>query len=254
MKQFVSYLYEYREGKPFRNVGFVKVEQEQVQTVLHIHGKGFRLGEERTVHCSLFYMEESMPVSIWQSEIGNVDPAVNCRLSYDEQCVGDPGNYSRIAGVVLESRTGRKFIASWNSEPVNPEQMCSWKELQEKLHTENEENYPEKDVDSYIVPEKLQYRKIQRRELVMLPRCEWRLANNSFLMHGYYNYHHLLLVDDGDSLLLGVPGIYHEKEKSAAEAFGFSEFIRIGDNDIGAEEENPEDDFGYWCRRVRGSF
>ncbi|MGN1267124.1 MAG: DUF6128 domain-containing protein [Dorea sp.] len=94
--------------------------------------------------------------------------------------------------------------------------------------------------------------KIQRRDLVKLPRCEWRLSNNSFLLHGYYNYHHLILMEDGNVWRLGVPGIYHEKEEKAAKAFGFTEFIPKEELDVTlAEEEREEEQFGYWCRRIR---
>lgn len=95
--------------------------------------------------------------------------------------------------------------------------------------------------------------KIQRRELTMLPRCEWRHANNNFLLHGYYNYHHLVLLDDGKMLKLGVPGIYHEKEARAAEGLGFPEFIDIRDTGLNLSPGESRDDerFGYWCRQVR---
>ena len=56
----------------------------------------------------------------------------------------------------------------------------------------------------------------------MLPRCEWRVANNSFLLHGYYNYHYLILLEEENQMWLGVPGIYHRKEAKAAEVFGFT--------------------------------
>ena len=55
--------------------------------------------------------------------------------------------------------------------------------------------------------------KIQRNDLAVLPRCEWKWANNSFLLHGYYNYHHLAFIDDGEKFRLGVPGIYHPQEE-----------------------------------------
>ncbi len=95
-------------------------------------------------------------------------------------------------------------------------------------------------------------RRIQRKDLAELPRCEWRWSNNSFLLHGYYNYRHLLLIEDGEQLKLGVPGIYHEKEANAARAFGFGEFIpaeRI--SDLPEEEDQAEEEFGYWCVPVR---
>lgn len=90
--------------------------------------------------------------------------------------------------------------------------------------------------------------KIQRRDLARLPRCEWKLANNSFLLHGCYNYRHLAFLEYKDQLWLGVPGIYHPQEARAAEAMGFPEFIYRKDTDALSEEE---EDFGYWCRRVK---
>lgn len=99
-------------------------------------------------------------------------------------------------------------------------------------------------------------RKIQRTEISKLARCEWRLANNNFLLHGYYNYHHLVLLNDGAQVMLGVPGIYHEKEALAAEAFGFARFIEKDKLEVNLrpEECNEEHPFGYWCREVRPAF
>ena len=95
--------------------------------------------------------------------------------------------------------------------------------------------------------------KIQRGEISILPRCEWKLANNNFLLHGYYNYRHLVLIDEGDKLKLGVPGIYHEREARAAATFGFPEFIAESDVKVTLEpqERNENQQFGYWCRQVR---
>ena len=95
--------------------------------------------------------------------------------------------------------------------------------------------------------------KIQRGEISILPRCEWKLANNNFLLHGYYNYRHLVLIDEGNHLKLGVPGIYHEREARAAATFGFPEFIAEADVNVTLEpqERNENQQFGYWCRQVR---
>ena len=88
--------------------------------------------------------------------------------------------------------------------------------------------------------------KIQREEIAKLPRCEWRLANNHFLIHGWRNYHHLALIEDDGKLFIGVPGIYHKREADAALAFGFPEFRSM-------PEEGVDEEFGYWCRQVRGN-
>lgn len=93
-------------------------------------------------------------------------------------------------------------------------------------------------------------RKIQRSDLSRLPRKFWTLANNSFLLHGYHNYAHLLLVEEDGRMWLGVPGIYDPREARAAELFGFPQFTRayIRELDLSEEERNDTADFGHWCR------
>lgn len=72
------------------------------------------------------------------------------------------------------------------------------------------------------------------------------IINNSFLMHGYYNYDHIIVGKkydndkDKELILIGVPGIFHEKEQFMASMFGFPQFQKT-DNDSAKEEYN-----GYW--------
>lgn len=98
------------------------------------------------------------------------------------------------------------------------------------------------------------YCKIMREDMKKLPQKNWYLANNSFLLHGYYNYRHLLLITDEGKRYLGVPGIYHRREEAAARSFGFSEFCRIPEDSIilSPQECDRENDFGYWCRELEG--
>lgn len=96
----------------------------------------------------------------------------------------------------------------------------------------------------------LSARKITRKELSILPRRFWGLANNSFLLHGYHNYDHLLLIEEDGHVWLGVPGIYDEREARAAELFGFPQFTRsyVSLLNLSDEERNDQGDFGHWCR------
>ena len=100
--------------------------------------------------------------------------------------------------------------------------------------------------------EKKKARKIQRSDISILPRRFWSLANNSFLLHGYHNYNHLLLAEEAGRLWLGVPGIYDPREARAADLFGFPQFTReyAAQLDLEPEEHSDSDDFGYWCRCV----
>lgn len=104
----------------------------------------------------------------------------------------------------------------------------------EKAQTKNSENV----------------RKIQRSELSVLPRRYWNIANNSFLMHGYHNYHHLMLVESDGHYWIGVPGVYTPREARAAELFGFPQFTKshVEHLDLASDERDESDNFGHWCR------
>ena len=72
------------------------------------------------------------------------------------------------------------------------------------------------------------------------------LVNNSFLLHGFYNYGHILLgTEAGDGMLiLGVPGEFYIQEKLMASLFGFPEFRKTVDAYGNVEN------MGYWLRKM----
>ena len=96
-------------------------------------------------------------------------------------------------------------------------------------------------------------RKILRSEMTCLPRKYWSLANNSFLLHGYHNYNHLLLVEKDGHYWLGIPGIYDPREARAAELFGFPQFTDSYNKNLELSEDECNDCgiFGYWCRYLK---
>jgi len=91
--------------------------------------------------------------------------------------------------------------------------------------------------------------RLEKRDLSRIPREKWEIGNNSFLLHGFYHYQHLLLLRrqsaDMIQYLVGVPGIYNEREQMMASMFGFEEFKVIN----GPDGRNGS--FGYWCRLLQ---
>ena len=159
----------------------------------------------------------------------------------------------------LEEEQPEKKDQETVEESSEKKEQETVEELPEKKEQETVEESSEKkdlkkdDRDIDLQNFRRQIMKIQRGEISILPRCEWKLANNNFLLHGYYNYRHLVLIDEGNQLKLGVPGIYHEREARAAATFGFPEFIAEADVNVTLEpqERNENQQFGYWCRQVR---
>ena len=544
MKRFIRYLYEYEQGKRLRNVGFVKVEQQDKDCTLNIHGKGLHMKGEQKLDLYLFFEDGGDCIGILQGTVDNVNPAINYRLYFTEEDVIAPENFQRVNGIILESEMGRKYAAVWNdgaidvsrmrvlrpeavrkeeprdenagmreetkrqeeagnaeevqigeetaakreavrqempvqgqeaagseglrreegmmeavipgpedmsretlppgqesmspgsglpgresrspgsglpgqenmspgSEPPGQENMSPGSEppgqesmsrealppgqesmsretsppgqesrspgseppgqgemqqetvrpgrgargeevlpvqeavpgsagsestmeqrpqlrpggtaVQEERMLQNShsmhagvpvrreepgretrpgrevplpeegagrkpgpatsdrnprqsvnqqhEVFPNTDADLEMSQEltaqpvesicadaeepepeeRFRCTKIQRNDIARLPRCEWKWANNSFLLHGYYNYHHLAIIHDGEKYRLGVPGIYHPQEAKAANSFGFSEFIPYQDMDMDLtdDEKSSQERFGYWCRPIR---
>lgn len=92
-----------------------------------------------------------------------------------------------------------------------------------------------------------EYLSISPCDFVILSEHYQEMVQNSFLLHGYYNYGHLILtkIKEGidDNYYLGVPGVYYEREKQAALLFGFEGFEGDGD----AVQDGS---FGYYMKRV----
>ena len=91
---------------------------------------------------------------------------------------------------------------------------------------------------------------IKPQDIGLLPREIWVYGNNSFLLHGYYNYRHLILARLSDSggkirYLLGVPGHYFSNEKYMASMFGFPHFV------LAKKQPDEEGRFGYWYTDIR---
>lgn len=92
-----------------------------------------------------------------------------------------------------------------------------------------------------------EYLSIAPCDFVILSEHYQEMVQNSFLLHGYYNYGHLILtkIKEGidDNYYLGVPGVYYEREKQAALLFGFEGF----EGDGNAVQDGS---FGYYMKRV----
>ena len=231
MAQFIQYLYEYENGERVRNLGFMKVDKQMDKTVIQIYAK--QLDEVSGIQ---FQREDgSRYFATWKEESEGEPPVVSPPMQ--ERPQEAPPTPQRPPMQTPPAMTP-------------PQQEPPMQERPQQMMLSPEDEIEE--VSAYIPPNTVRCEKIQSQDLSRLPRREWRLANNSFLLHGFYNYHHLLYIEDGDKIWIGVPGIYHEKEKAAANGFGFPEFRRLTDVELelSEEEKNTYDDFGYWCRKV----
>ncbi len=93
-----------------------------------------------------------------------------------------------------------------------------------------------------------EYISIRPADFVLFSAESYKKINNSFLLHGFYNYHHLILAQmekNGEKVCyVGVPGNYFEREKQVAIMFGFESFEC-------QEEPAQAGDFGYYMMRAQ---
>ena len=85
--------------------------------------------------------------------------------------------------------------------------------------------------------------------LKQLPIEDDAVVNNSFLVHGYYNFKHILFGkvcenDNNTRYFIGVPGMYCNRERFMASMFGFCNFKKSHRSDY----SNPY--FGYWYQEI----
>ncbi len=245
MEQNMQYLYEYQNGKRVRNIGFMKVEKQMDKCMIQIHAR--QIDDVKGI---LFQKDNGDKyIGGWEAEMLPVE---------------DSGQNMQTISQVSEPRQPQQQPELQPQPSQEPELQAQPQQPQQpftrpmpEVGTQNQATtnnavMRRSEVEEYIPPRNVTYEKIQRQDISRLPRKEWRLANNSFLLHGFYNYHHLLYIEDEGTIWIGVPGIYHEKEKTAANAFGFTDFRRLTDVNIDLQENerNTYEDFGYWCRQI----
>ena len=108
--------------------------------------------------------------------------------------------------------------------------------------------------------------RMELQDIGRMPMPCWIYGSNSFLLHGYYCYRHLILAkveqkkdkedvggrgeNDGASedegvYLMGVPGIWQHREQYMAAMFGFRKFKPV------SRENQGSGAFGYWCVELK---
>lgn len=145
---------------------------------------------------------------------------------------------------VLQKENIDKFFQCEDC-PYQKKRMESKKEadsLEEML-----EQYPKLPV--YGATELFQCVRIHPKDIGKLDMRNWKLGINSFLTHGFYTYQYLLLgkmrFSDGmEHPIIGVPGVYTNREKYLANMFGFEQFVPVQKTGIKTGE------FGYWIVEI----
>lgn len=233
-------------------------EKEQVDANKIIINKieNQKVNEVETNEGELVLQEEEEPETEEAAE-ANIEEAYDVKEESQPDSESEQKEESELSLACEDIEEVESESACEEKEEPETEPVCVEKEEveTEPAHKDEEElkansacEEKEELVHGYEEKEELNksadFEKINLMELRKLPKSEWAIANNSFLLHGYYNYHYITMKKEKNKCIIGIPGMFHPKEQQVARYFGFDSFIPERD------EEVTNDTFGYWCRSV----
>lgn len=210
--------------------------------------KGSDTAEEKTL--KVVSMEEAAP-----QEISLKESLSEKSLSEESLSEENPSEESLSEESLSEKRTTKESPSEERALEGSPLEEISSKEIllaeQTSTKIEIQENkwMQLSAIYKHINPfrDEREYLSIGPGDFVILSEKYYKLVNNSFLLHGYYNYKHLILTKlkyrGKEGYYLGVPGNFYEREKQVAMMFGFESFEC-------REEPAQPGDYGYYMIRV----
>lgn len=194
---------------------------------------------------------------VWEKQNLRMENGVWIQIPMGEGCLlSGKSKYVQEAILVREAVTDHKPMPVRESETISESAAVQIPERETitsaaELRDDKQQNVVKEDkweqiLETYdtIHPygDQRVYVKIEPKDFIILQGKYQHLVNNSFLLHGFYNYRYLILGKEGD-FYLGVPGVYYEREKMVAVMFGFEAFECEG----GYANAG---DFGYYLRKV----
>ena len=154
-----------------------------------------------------------------------VEPAVVKEMEHEK---------NQIAEVIKEIEEEQKINNKENSEQelIEKEQVIHKKlKIIEPIHEDKWQQLCKEFPNVHPFPNRKIFLSIKPEDFIILQQEYQKLVHNSFLLHGFYNYGHIILgkltEEEETPIYIGVPGVYYEQEKRAAQMFGFVGFESI---------------------------
>lgn len=175
------------------------------------------------------------------------DMAIETRKNEEKVQIGqneEKENVERIDGIETHENPGIKsnrqssgLQENWNQSKLEMEEVRP--SSVERMLAE----YPSVPIqwDSNLV----EAVRIIPEDIAGFPMKDWKYAENGFLMQGYEIHHYLILgrikMNPNRNLwVIGVPGIYNNREKYLAQIFGFYDYIPAEQGQL------KTGGFGFW--------
>lgn len=266
--RYISYIDLYNNNNKIKNAGFLRWKCQLDKHSIEIHVKDadrcygyFEIEEKKSKkkignikldqgignYTKDFFSMELSGESYWNIEDGQISinriEGFHIPLSMesylyvpihlpiikkdsDEKAVKiniEPEIESASQNILIEG-IEEKYIPEKNNIEVKEDNI----KILEPLHEDKWQQLKKKYPIVHPFSNSIVFLSIQPEDFIILQKTYQKLVNNSFLLHGFYNYGHLILgklvEEDNAPLYIGVPGVYYDGEKQAAQMFGFVGF------------------------------
>ncbi len=282
MKRFVTYLYECQRGFQNKNTGFCRVDIRNEKVKLQVCVRDYGHSVEKGMVYGLVGIDPLIGIPLSEIRIVNGQGDVEIE-EFADAIGGSEFGFHEISGIGI-SMNNQGYLASvWKEEAkeqIEQGRFQIFDKTYEKTEGKKEEelfdeiiemDMPELDEEPVEIKNQqvemsdkgVTYQNIQLDQIREFSSPNWHLANNSFLIHGLWNYGYLVLktlVEENETkLYLGVPGIFEKPEMVMAVVFGFPKFetlpsqmveagigIKQSFYNIEKNQEPKSGDFGCW--------
>lgn len=166
--------------------------------------------------------------------------------------VNDTEKFGKYAGHNMDSDEVASVAETRAESDINTEKMV----IKASVYEENDKDFGERILSTFpvmypfasgIIDKSV---RIELKDIGCLPIKMWVLANNTFLLHGYCSYRHIIFAkikisDIETQYAVGSPGIYNSYDENIARQHGFIYFQPIG------EVKDKNGTFGYWIHPLK---
>lgn len=214
-----------------------------------IEQSGYRLEQVKAVRVECGSQE--FLASCWSEEAGNWIAQDISAFMKSENMQADNvvnSNMAQLNNVADQNTNGKQNNNMPHNSVYNParaNQQESNAQFTPGYHNSESGNLSQLENTASQFPQS-QIDRIDLADIRRLFPTKQYYANNSFVIHGFMNYSHLIVKTEDNKKYLGVPGIYEKPEEMMAKLFGFTEFV----DEKTHSESQTEGAFGYWLSQA----
>lgn len=247
----------YLEGLDSHSLDGQGLRYEQLQ------GIRIPISEGKEIRCLWGISQEARDFRVKPEAEAEIDAKAKREAEFGAEAKREPAVDAMVEQTVEnntkaepESRTGQESILEFEPESEARQSDVSGFQPQEIKAVDGIQNAFQEDkwsqlcaIYPHVCPfsDEREYLSFGLSDFVVLSGQSYKLVNNSFLLHGYYTHHYLILtrvVQRGNArYYIGVPGHLFDKEKRTAIMFGFEGFEC-------ESEPASEGDFGFYLVQV----